>query len=113
MEDNVWAFEKARAIIYGREEGDDVVMEAGRGRFQESKMALLTGGVDVRIGKMRVTLSDIEWLNDERVARSDNPLTMTSEDMHIEASSLKLYPDRKELVLTNAKGILQMGGEQP
>jgi hypothetical protein len=120
-EKNLWTFEKARAVVYARNEEDpQVTFEAGSGQFQETKgedgkggMAFLRGGVTAQVGPMRLQLSDIEWVNDERTARSDSPVTITSEDSNLSASSVRLYPDQKQLVMTNVTGELQLERNQP
>lgn len=65
------------------------------------------------MGTMQMELTDIEWKNDERVAVSDHPVTITTEDSHLEASSLRLYPDKRQMVLTNGSGILRVGRVEP
>jgi lipopolysaccharide export system protein LptC len=113
-EENIWSFERARAVIYGREESaPEVTVEARRGRFQESKMAYLKDGVVAHIGEMKIEMTDIEWLNDERLGRTDNPLSITTKDSHLKASSLRLYPDRKELVLTEVAGSMRFERNEP
>lgn len=113
-EDDIWSLEQARAVIFGRDENaPEIQLVAGRGRFQQGKMAYLKDGVDVTVGEMRMTLSDIEWLNDERVARTDSPLTITTPDSHLEAASMRMYPDRRQVELTRVTGLIHLEGEQP
>lgn len=109
LEENIWSFEKAHAIIYGRDQAEEPIrLEAGRGRFQESKMAYLKDGVDAFIGAMHIRLQDIEWINDENVARSDSPLSIMTPRSYLEAASLRLYPEKRQLVLTHVSGLIQV-----
>ena len=104
-EQDVWSFENARAVIYGRgEDGAEITFDAGQGRFQKDKTAYLKDGVVAHIEKMTLQLTDIEWINEQRVAQSDNPVTITSDDAHLEGATLRLYPDDKQLVMTNVSG---------
>jgi len=113
-EEEVWSLEGARAVIYGRSEEDELItITAGRGRFQEMKRAYLEGDIVARIQDMKLDMADIEWINEERVARTDRPLTLTMEDTHLKASSLRLYPDAKELVMTDVTGFLRLRKETP
>lgn len=107
--EDLWSFEKARAIIYGNsEESEPIVLDAGRGSFQETKMAYLKDGVVAHVGEMKLELTDMEWLNDERLARSDNPVTISGGGCALKASSLRMYPDQKQLILTNVSGTLRL-----
>jgi len=106
---DIWSFEDARAVIYGNSEGsEEIVLDAGKGSFQETKMAYLKDGVVAHVGDMKLDLSDIEWLNDERLARSDNPVAISGNDCSLKASSLRMFPDKKQLILTNVSGTLRM-----
>jgi hypothetical protein len=107
-DENIWSFEKARAIIYGRgEHGTEIHLEAGQGRFQENTMAQMKGGVDVQFEDMRLQLSDMEWINAERVARTDHPVSVASNSVQLQAATLRLYPDEKQLVMTDAVGTMR------
>jgi len=107
--EDLWAFEKARAIIYGSsEESEPIVLDAGQGSFQETKMAYLKNGVVAHVGDMQLELTDIEWLNDERLARSDNPVAISGAGSNLKASSLRIYPDQKQLILTDVSGTLRL-----
>ena len=112
--EDIWSFEQARAVIYGRNQlEENILLEAGSGRFQEGKMAYLRGGVVARVGDMRLDLTDLEWLNDERLARTDQPVSIATSDSHLTASSLRMYPDQKQLVLTNVTGTVRFGRTEP
>lgn len=104
-----WAFEEARAVIYGSSEGAEaIVLEAGSGRFQATQMAYLTDGVVARVGEMQLELTDIEWRNEERLAQTDSPVAISGGDCALKASSLRMYPDQKQLILTDVSGTLRL-----
>jgi hypothetical protein len=108
-EQNIWSFQKARAVIYGRSQDDpEITFEAGSGRFQEAKMAYLENGVKVRVGNMDLELADFEWINDERVGRTDHPVTVTSKDFRLTASSMRLYPDDRRIQMKGGSGMMRI-----
>lgn len=107
---DIWSFQKARAVIYGNDEQTEAItIEAGEGRFQESKMAYLKGGVHAQISDMNLELTDLEWLNESSVAQSDNALSIQKGDSFLKASGVRLYPNTKKLTLTNVSGELRLG----
>lgn len=107
---DIWSFQKARAVIYGQDEqAEAITLEAGEGRFQESKIAYLKGGVHARVSDMNLELTDLEWLNDEGVAQSGNALSIQKGDSFLKASGVRLYPSKKKLTLTNVSGELRLG----
>jgi lipopolysaccharide export system protein LptC len=111
---DIWSFEKARAVIYGKNEGDqEIHLEAGEGKFQESKMAYLKGGVKGTVGDMKLEMTDIEWLNDENMAKSDNPVSIKNGDSRLQAASMRLYPKDKQLLLTNVTGLVSFERKAP
>lgn len=94
-----WSFENAKAIIYGRD-GTQTELQAGRVELdQNQNQAKLTGGVTMKMGARTVELQDIEWLGDERVAKSDNPVTLRDGNTEIQAKRLRYDPDTKMLVM--------------
>jgi hypothetical protein len=108
-EENIWSFKKARAVIYGRDEQmEDMFLEAGGGSYQEAKSAYLKDGVTAKIGEMKLELRDIEWLNDEGLAKSDYPVSITMPDSELKASSVRLYHKEKQIVLTDVTGTLRL-----
>ena len=113
-EQNISSFQKARAVIYGKDRDDaEITLDAGSGRFQESKMAYLKDGVNVKIGNMYLQLEDFEWINDDRLGRTDRPVTVTSEDLHLTASSMRLYPDERRIQMTGVAGTMRIEGKKP
>jgi len=58
-------------------------------------------------------LQDIEWVNADREARTDNPVRVIDEDMYLEAATLRLYPDQRQFVLTNGTGMVRFERKTP
>lgn len=111
---DIWSFQKARAVIYGNDERDqEIHLEAGEGKFQESKMAYLKGGVIGSVGDMKLDLIDIEWLNEQNMAKSDNPVSIRNGDSHLQATSMRLYPKEKQMLLTNVTGLVSFERKAP
>ena len=109
-EDDIWSLKDVRAEAYGaQEEAEPIILEAGRARFQETKMAYLKEGVVARVGSMRIELIDLEWINEERVGRTDHPVLIQTDDIRLNASSLRLYPDERRIVMTDVVGTLRFG----
>lgn len=113
-EENIWSFQNARAVIYGRDDQmEDMFLEAGGGSYQEAKSAYLKDGVTAKIGDMELELRDFEWLNDEGLAKSDYPVSITTPDSELKASSVRLYHKEKQIVLTDVTGTLRLERAQP
>jgi hypothetical protein len=108
-EKNIWSFQNARAVIYGRDEQmEDMFLDAGGGSYQEAKSAYLKDGVTAKIGDMKLELRDFEWLNDEGIAKSDYPVIITTPDSELKASGVRLYHKEKQIVLTDVTGTLRL-----
>ena len=105
--EGVWILEKTHAVIRGAAGNADIILDAGRGRVQEESTAYLSDGVVAQIGEMEVLLTDIEWLNDEQVGRSDHPVSVTSPGTKLNASSLRMYPEEQKLILTDVTGTVR------
>ncbi|HOJ67573.1 MAG TPA: hypothetical protein PK379_07445 [Candidatus Hydrogenedentes bacterium] len=109
-----YAFESARAVVYGeREEDRLIVMEAGRGIFEQDRKADLSGGVVVTAGTLVLRTEAATW---EQVAppeseqvRVDTPLTIDDPRLVLAAGSARLYPERKEFELRDARGTIRFG----
>jgi len=107
-EDGIWSLEDVRAKIRGTaQDAEPILLEAGRARFQEAKTAYLKDGVVARAGSMRMELIDLEWVNEERMGRTDHPVFIRTDTMHLNASSLRLYPDTRRVVMTDVVGTLR------
>ncbi len=115
IEEGVWSFENARAVIYDRE-GNETLLEAAHGQVDQREgreTALLNEGVNLRAGAMALNLRELEWINAERVARSDAPVQMEGDGSAIAATSLRYYPDEQRLVLKDVRGTLVLKGDDP
>ena len=112
--EDIWSLTNAKAVIYSHSEGEEeqIYLEAGTGRFQqETQMAYLKEGVIAHAGQMRIELNDIEWVNEQRVARSENPVSLETPNANISAATLQLYPDKKQLIMTGVQGAFQFDKE--
>ncbi|MDQ1257938.1 MAG: hypothetical protein QG656_2546 [Candidatus Hydrogenedentes bacterium] len=113
-EDGLRSFKNARAVVYSRKEGEpDIVFEAKNGWMKEEERAFLDQGVVGTIGTMTLELEDIEWLNEERLAKTDKPVRMVDGEMHLDAATLRLYPDERKYVMTDAEGVLLLERKEP
>lgn len=98
-EKGAWSFMNPHAIIYGRD-GSQTDLRAGRGYLDEKKKhAVLSDGVTMQMGTRTVQLQDIEWLGNDGVAKSDNPVTLRDGNTEIDAKRLRYDPDTKMLVM--------------
>lgn len=114
-EGNTYHFANARAVIYSREEAEEVVIEAKRGSFEQDARAVLEGDVTLTAGTLRMVLSDIQWVRPEDgtagVAVSDRPVVIDDPDLQLKALSLRLYPDSQQFELSNVSGMVRFGGK--
>ncbi|HDP34470.1 MAG TPA: hypothetical protein ENN29_05105 [Candidatus Hydrogenedentes bacterium] len=114
-DDNTYYFENARAVIYGKEDTEEVIIEAQRGGFEQDARAALEGNVRMTAGTLRMLLSDIEWTRPDDgtlgAARSDSPVIIDDPDLQLNAASLRLYPDTREFELTEVSGVVRFGGK--
>lgn len=106
--EGVWSFKEASAVIYSRQ-GEETQLTAGEGRFDKTnERASLGGGVTVHMGAMQAELQDMQWLNEERVAQSDNPVTIREGETLLSAATFRFHPDDSLLVLTDVTGELSL-----
>jgi len=112
---NTYHFENARAVIYGQEDVEEVVIEANRGSFQQDSNAVLEDEVKMTAGTLRMILSDIQWIRPEDestgAAFSDSPVVIDDPDLQLKASGLRLYPDTQQFELNNVSGMVRFGGK--
>lgn len=109
MEGTMWSVEAARAVIYGQREGSvDVVLDATRGRFEEGKGAYLKDGVVATMNDITIEMQDVNCviLEDESLgeASSDNPVKVRGNDIQLDAGSIRIYPETREMELTDIQG---------
>jgi len=109
-----WAFEKAHAVIAGRDEAaEDILLDAAQGRFREEEGAVLEGGGVAHVGTMTMEFESIEWDNANRQAWSDKPVKIVDGKTHLDASSLRLYPDERRFELTDVRGVIYFERNEP
>ncbi|MFP4171768.1 MAG: LPS export ABC transporter periplasmic protein LptC [Candidatus Hydrogenedentota bacterium] len=109
-----WGFNEATALI--REpNGDTIEMRAGAGELnQQTRRAVLRDSVTVTARDLRLELEELEWLNDEGIARSDKPLEVVAEYGNVQAEGMELHPADNRLYLNKVRGSLRLGSlEQP
>ena len=108
---DAWSFEDAEAIIYGKDR-QEILIELRKGRLDHAtKKAYMEGGVTVRIPHRQATieLEDLEWSNEERVAKSDHPARIFQGDSVMTESSIRFYPDKDEIVMSDLEAQLKQG----
>lgn len=106
----IWELAQARAVVY-REAEADLVLEAAHGLFDEAnRVARLYGGVVVTAGVVTMELADIEWNNEEGVAKSVGSVTVVNGASWLKASALFLNPEEDIMRLTDATGRIDFSG---
>ncbi len=110
-ERNTYLFENARAVIYGRDDTEEVIIQALRGDFEQDARAILEGDVHLTAGTLQMRLSDIEWTRPDDgsvgAAHSDSPVIIDDPDLQLNAAGLRLYPDTREFELTDVSGVVR------
>ena len=113
LEDGVWSFEDARAVIYDQQ-GNETLIEAARGQVDQRdgrEAAMLEQDVSLRAGGMTLQLERLEWANAERAARSDAPVRMTGDEAEATASGLSYFPDARRVILSDVRGSMTLKGD--
>ncbi len=113
-ENGLYDFEKAQAVVHGRErKEDDITFEAQRGRYEEERGATLQGDVVGRAGVMTLRLADVTWEKNEAAPRgmvfSNQALRLESHSMDLMAESMRIYPEDKSFVLSGVSGTIDFG----
>lgn len=102
--------EQVEAEIHGRD-NEVTTIRAERGRFdQQAKTATMEGGVVLERGTMRVEMEDLVWLDEQRMARTDNPVRILDEGAELAAENLEFHPDEGALFLDNLAGDVTLAG---
>lgn len=108
--DGVTSFEKARAVVYGKEtDVEQMTIDAGAGQYKQDEMVYLSNGVVAHAGDMTIQVTDMTYENNEKVARSDNPVSIESPRMQLKAANVRLNPDTRTMVLGPGSGTVQIG----
>lgn len=113
-EEDIWAFEDARAVVYHEDsEAEDIVFEAERGTFEENTRAYMSGAVKAYMGGMVLELADIEWLNGDAdtpsYAHSDSALRVNDPNMQLNASGIRIHPEDRRFEMTDVSGMMRFG----
>ncbi len=116
-EGTIYSFEKARAVIYGKEDSEEIVVEAQRGSFEQDTSAALEGDVRLTAGTLSMLLRDISWAppgeNSDGAAHTENPVVIDDPDLQLNAAAMRLHPDSRTFELTRASGVVRFGKEFP
>ena len=109
-----YAFESARAVIYGDREDDRVIlMESGQGVFEQDRRAELSGGVVVTAGALILRTDAAVWERQEapesEQVRVDTPVAINDPHLVLAAGSARLYPELKTFELRDARGTIRFG----
>lgn len=111
LEDAAYAFKDARAVVFGEESGNEIVVfEADQGRFEEDKRAYLRDNVVAQVGTMTLQLEEVVWEQagqDIGFAYSDHPVEVNDPSLRLRAASVRLYPETKEFELRDVEGHVQ------
>ena len=75
--DGTTSFEKAHAVVYGKDtDVEQLVIDAGAGQYKQDEMVYLNNGVVAQAGDTTIQVTDMTYENNEKVARSDNPVSI-------------------------------------
>jgi hypothetical protein len=112
-----YAFEDAHIEIAEDETREAIVLDGTRGNYEVGREARLEGGVTVQMGTTRIEVEDIVYeLPGESVPGSlytDSPVVLDSPARSLRASSLRMDPETKRLIMMNATGSLALGDVEP
>ncbi|MCK5862220.1 MAG: LPS export ABC transporter periplasmic protein LptC [Candidatus Hydrogenedentes bacterium] len=110
---NTYHFETARAVIYGQEDVEEVIIVAKRGTFEQDSRAVLEGDVTLTAGTLHMILEDIQWMRPEDgttgIVFSDKPVVIDDPDLQLNSSNLRLHPDTQQFELDDVSGVLRFG----
>ena len=108
--DGTMMFEKAHAVVYGKEtDAEQLILDAGSGQYKQDEMVVLKNDVLAKAEDITIHASDMTYENNEKVARSDNPVTIESPRMQLKADNVRITPDTREMVLGSGSGTIQIG----
>lgn len=108
-----YRFEDAEAWSFNKDTGvEEFHLIARQGIFKQNEEAYLDGGVEANTATMQFRMEDITWTVKEdgmTHAWTENPVTLSGDEMHIDAEGLELYPAEERLVLKEIRGTIQLG----
>ncbi len=116
--DDSWSFKEARAVLYNAEtEAEDIVFQAGEGRFIENREAYLGGGVEADAGNVTIRMTDIICENletaDGIVAYTEHPVSIDSPDLELDAAKMQIHPDNRTMEFQQVSGWIRFGSLNP
>lgn len=112
MGENVWQILHAQAVIYGQDT-TAYRLQAGSARFDGvAKSATMQGGVQLDTGTLLMTMEDVTWRNTERIATTDNPVTVTGPGMNLHAQGMRLIRDQEIIELHKVQGSFDLTKEE-
>jgi len=111
----VYAFKEATAVLYGKDETEEIRLHANQGIFKQDQFAKMDGDIRMTAGAMKIFLLDLQWDRSEEdaagVVHSDQPVIIDDPDLQLNASSLRLVPDTKIFEMDNVSGVVRFGKE--
>ncbi len=114
-DDKVYAFKEAAAVLYGKDETEEIRLHANQGIFKQDHFAKMDGDIRMTAGAMKIFLLDLQWDRSEEdaagVVHSDQPVIIDDPDLQLNASSLRLVPDTKIFEMDNVSGVVRFGKE--
>lgn len=114
LDSQTYAFESAQAVIYGdREDNQVILMEAGRGVFEQDRRAELSGGVVLTTDALTLRTEAAVWERqnapDSEQVRVDTPVAIEDPHVVLAAGAARLYPELKTFELRDARGTIRFG----
>jgi hypothetical protein len=111
-EADTWTFKNVEAAIFSEGQEQTHIYAAQGELNRNEQFARLGGGATISSGTMRITLEEVEWVNEERLIRSDCPVEIFDGGNVLHAASLRYYPSKKELYLAEVTGRLTLTGKE-
>lgn len=111
-QDETWTIEGAKATIHTAKD-EDIRLTAAKGNVDQRKgkeSAFLQGGVLMETPTSKVEMQSAQWQNQDGIIKSDEPITVTGQDIQMTASSMVYYPDDDRLLLSNVSGAINLEG---
>jgi len=105
---DTWTLKDAEATIFSEDQQETYIHAAHGELNRDEQFARLGGGATINSGTMRITLEEVEWVNEEHLIRSDCPVEIVDDGNVLHAASLRYYPGKKELYLAQVTGELAL-----
>ncbi len=109
IDENTWKVEDVHAVIYDVQSGTEhIKISANEGLFEKMNKASLTGNVEAQMSDITFNTNGIEWKNrsDKEQAQiwTHGKIVVQGTDLHLNAESLRIYPETKEFELEDVSG---------